>query len=282
MAWQTRRTSSVSARPTGTSSRARAGARGPDAPGRVQTRPGGVALNVAAGLAARGLRVSLAAAVGDDAEGRALAEWLRGAGVSPALLMVYENVATGRYVAIERPDGELLAAVADTLALDSILPEHLPLNPAPAADAWLIDANLPAPAIRRLACEPGRPLLMADAASEAKADRLRPILNQLDVIYCNRAEAEAICATGLNAARAAAEALCARGARRAVVTNGPLPAADAGPHGCVTLRPDPSPIRSVTGAGDALIAAHVAALMTGARPDEALAAGLAAARAQAA
>jgi sugar/nucleoside kinase (ribokinase family) len=262
--------------------RARGAARGVDTPGRVEVRPGGVALNVAAGLAAAGLRATLVAAVGDDDDGRRLAAAARGLGVDPSGLMVYENAATGRYVAIERADGELTAAVADTLALDSMRPEHLALDGLPRADAWLVDANLPPAVLRALAEAPGRPPLLADAASEAKADRLRPILGRLDALYCNRAEAEAICATGLNAARAAAEALVARGARRAIVTNGPLPASDAGPHGVVTLRPEAGPIRTATGAGDALIAAHVAGLLRGARPEEALAAGLAAARARAA
>ena len=262
--------------------RARPGARGPDAPGVVATRPGGVALNVAMALASAGLRVSLVCAVGDDAEGRALLGAAEAAGVDVEGALVYPGAATGRYVAIERADGELLAAVADAATTDSLAPEHLRTERLGAADAWLMDANLPPPVIRALAGQTERPPLVADAVSEAKAARLRPSLTRLAALYCNRAEAEAICATGLNAARAAAEALVARGVRRAVVTNGPLPAADAGPHGVVTLRPDQSPIRSVTGAGDALIAAHLAAWLCGRRPAEALAEGLAAARARAA
>ena len=262
--------------------RANPGARGADAPGLVVTRPGGVALNVALGLAAAGVAVTLVAAVGDDAEGRALAAMLEAAGVSAAGLIPYRGAETGRYVGIERADGELIAAVADLAALDAMAPAHLPLDALPPADAWLIDANLPAPVIRALAMLDDRPPLMADAVSEAKAAKLRPILARLDRLYCNRAEAEAICAAGLNAARAAAEALAARGVRRAVVTNGPLPAADVGAHGHVTLSPDKGAVRSVTGLGDALIAAHLAATLTGARPAEALAAGLAAARRRAA
>ena len=49
-----------------------------------------------------------------------------------------------------------------------------------------------------------------------------------------------------------------------------------------TLKPDSAPVRSVTGAGDALIAAHLAATLAGASPAAALAAGLAAARRRAA
>lgn len=258
------------------------GARGPDVPGTVRTRPGGVALNAALGLAALGLAVTLVSAVGEDAEGQALLAATARAGVTTQTVLVYPGAATGRYVAIERVDGELVAAVADLSALERLEPEHLPLERLAPAAAWLIEANLPAPVIRALAMQPGRPPLWADAASPAKATRLRPVLGQLAGLYCNRLEAEAICAVGLNAARAAAEALVGRGARRAVVTDGAQAAADAGAHGVAVLRPAPGPVRSVTGAGDALMAAHLAAVLRGARPDEALAAGMTAARAHAA
>ncbi|TVQ57634.1 MAG: kinase [Rhodobacteraceae bacterium] len=261
--------------------RPRAGGRGADVPGSVETRPGGVALNVALALAAAGLRVSLIGAVGDDDEGRLLAARLRAAGVGVDGLMTYEGAATGRYVAMERVDGDLLAAVHDASALDAMAPEHLPLAGLPPATAWFVDANLPAPVLKALAAAPDRPPLMADAVSVAKAAKLRPHLGQIATLYCNRSEAEAICATGLNAARAAAEALVRRGAARAVVTDGPQAAADAGPHAAVTLRPAAGALRSATGAGDALIAAHLAAHLGGARPEEALAAGLAAAGAHA-
>ncbi|SDZ94882.1 PfkB family carbohydrate kinase [Rubrimonas cliftonensis] len=266
--------------------RARPGARGaaprgPDAPGVVTVRPGGVALNVACALAAAGFAVSLVSAVGDDDDGDALLARIEAAGVNAGGVIRYAGAGTGRYVAIERADGELVAAVADAAALEAMTPAHLPLDRLAPAALWLTDANPSAAVIRALAMAPGRPPLAADATSEAKAVKLRPVLAELAAIYCNRAEAEAICATGLNAARAAAEALCARGAARAVVTNGVQPAADAGRRGVVTARPDPSPVRSVTGAGDALVAAHAGAALRGATPEAALAAGLAAAGAHA-
>lgn len=258
------------------------GARGADVPGTVRSRLGGVALNAALGLAALGLTVSLMSAVGEDAEGQALLAETAAQGVKTDAVLIYPGAATGRYVAIERVDGELVAAVADVAVLEAMEPAHLSLSRLTHASAWLMDANLPAPVIRALAGHPERPPLYADAVSPTKALRLRPVLGQLAGLYCNRMEAEAICAVGLNAARAAAEALVGRGVRRAVVTDGPLMAADVGPHGVTTLKPGAGPIRSVTGAGDALMAAHLAAVLRGARPDEALAAGLQAARRRAA
>ncbi len=258
--------------------RPRPGARGRDTPGEAERRIGGVAVNVALGLAAAGVAVSLVTAIGDDADGAEMLARLAEAGVSAEAAIRYSGAPTGRYVAIEKVDGELLAAVSDDRALDAMLPEHIPLSDLPAADAWFIDANLPPRVIRALSGAEGRPPLLVDAASEDKAPRLRDSLARIDTLYCNRREAEAIAAAGLNAARSAAESLVIRGVRRAVVTDGPLAAADAGPHGVAVLKPEARPLRSTTGAGDALIAAHIAACLAGARPEEALAAGLSAAR----
>ena len=185
-------------------------------------------------------------------------------------------------MAIEDDEGELLAAVADAAALDALTPADLSLDRALGAEAWFLDANLPAEVIRALAARERRPPLIADAVSPAKAQRLRPILDGLNGLYCNRAEAEAICAARFETAEAAARALVARGVTRAVVTDGPHAVADAGRHGVASLRPAGAALRSVTRAGDALLAAHLAATLKGQRPEAALAAGLAAVRRRAA
>ena len=258
--------------------RVRQGAQGRDTPGVVERRPGGVALNVARALAAAGCHAGLVAPLGDDEEGQSLSAALAAEGVETKGFCVRSREATGCYVAIERADGELLAAVAHTAALDALAPAELPLDRLPPAAAWFLDANLPEAVVAVLAARRQRPPLFADAVSEAKAPKLRPILAWLQGLYCNRVEAEAICGTGLDSAQAAAQALLALGVERAVVTDGPAAAADAGPQGLAAQEPDDGVVRSVTGAGDALLAAHLAATLSGRDAATALAAGLAAAR----
>lgn len=253
-------------------------AQGADTPGRVERRPGGVALNVARALAAAGCRATLVAPLGDDEAGERLRAALKEDEIATEGLLVRNGAPTGCYVAIERADGELLAAVADAAALDALTPAALPLDRHLAAQAWFLETNLPVPVIKALAERPERPALVADAVSQAKAPKLRPILDRLATLYCNRAEAEAICTTGFEAAAAAAGALVELGAARAVVTDGPHAAADAGRHGVTALRPADGGLRSVTGAGDALLAAHLTATLRGGDAETALAAGLAAAR----
>ncbi len=262
--------------------RAQAPTPGPDNPGRVERRAGGVALNVARSLATAGYRVALVAPLGNDEDGRRLRSALSEDGIETQGLLVRSEARTGCYVAIEDAGGELLAAVTEAAALDALTPADLSLDRLCDAKAWFLDANLPAAVIQALATWEERPSLIADGVSPAKATRLRPVLDGLDGLYCNRAEAEAICAARFETAEAAARALVARAVARAVVTDGPHAAADAGRHGVATLRPAGAALRSVTGAGDALLAAHLAATLKGQRPEAALAAGLAAARRRAA
>ena len=74
--------------------------------------------------------------------------------------------------------------------------------------------------------------------------------------------------------RAAAQAVRARGASEAVVTDGGRPATAIDGDRLVTLLPPPAAPRSVTGAGDAFVAAHLAARADGLAQEAALAAAL--------
>ncbi|MRX51406.1 kinase [Paracoccus sp. S-4012] len=251
-------------------------ARGDDAPGRIRRAPGGVAANVAMALARRGLTVELLAAVGEDVEGQALEAALTAAGVGTAGLA--RLAATDTYVAVEDADG-LVAAVADagTLAaageaLFAALDDGR--LPSPWRGVVLVDSNLTPEQVAALAAHPA----LADAplrlvpASPAKAPRLAPLLGRAGaVLHANRAEAEALCGRAFADATAAAEALIAQGAARAIVTDGPRRAADAARNAppLSEAPPDVAAVR-VTGAGDALLAAHLNAELNGASRADAL------------
>ncbi len=251
-------------------------ARGDDVPGTVVRTPGGVALNLALGLARLGLAPVLLGAVGDDAEGAALAAALTAAGVDAAHLTRLPGAATDRYVAIEDRDG-LVAAVADTAALDgagAIILAPLAGILAAGARTVVADGNLGA---RVLAALPVVPDLRIVGASPAKSTAWGALPRA--TLYLNRAEAEALLGRGVPSARAAAEALRAQGTARAIVTDGAAPAADASPAGTVSRVPAHARALRATGAGDAFAAAHIAAELRGTPPEAALALALAAAAA---
>jgi len=261
---------------------------GSDVPGRITRQPGGVALNIAVALRRCGLRPALLSAVGQDGDGTALVAACRRLGLITGLLHRPADMPTDRYIAIEGAQG-LVAAVADARTLDAAGAQIL----APLGDGRLGTADRPWPGVIVLDGNLGADLLAESAvsplftaadlrvasASPAKARHLRGLLPHPNVtLYLNLEEARMLCQTGFGSAPDAALGLLAQGATRVLVTDGGRACADgcAG-RGIVTALPPAVPVRRVTGAGDAFMAAHVAAERRGAGRGTALEAALRAA-----
>jgi sugar/nucleoside kinase (ribokinase family) len=245
---------------------------GADVPGTVTRQPGGVAQNVARALAALGRPVRLVAAIGRDSPGDALAADLADAGVDCAWLFRHEGP-TDTYLAIETADGALHAAIADCAGLDRAGPALLaPLRAAGWPGPIVADGNLAPPLLAAIAAS-GAPVAFVPA-SPKKLAALAPALNGPLTLYLNRAEAEALCNRPFPDSRAAALAVLARGPAAAIVTDGASTATFADADGLVTLVPPAVTPLSVTGAGDAFVAAHLAARADGLGREPALAAAL--------
>ena len=250
---------------------------GDDVPGRVARRRGGVAANIAVGLAARWVPVSLCAVVGADDAGAALIGDLQSRRVNCRGVLTIEGAATDTYLAIENDQGDLFAAIADGALLD----EHADAL-AGQAEAMLqfahcifLDANLPTAVLERLS-EAARDAgieIAANPVSPAKAPRLTFLLSGsfTPTLIANRTEAGVLLGTACENARDAAQALQARSNGVALVTDGPGPVALATPDGMIEAIPPSLPSgASVTGAGDALLAAFLASPHRQANPEAAL------------
>jgi sugar/nucleoside kinase (ribokinase family) len=255
---------------------------GGDVPGRIVRQPGGVAMNVAMTLRRFGLVPALLTAVGRDAEGDALLAVAAALGIVTAHVH-RSDLPTDRYMAIEGAGG-LIAAIADAHSLeragDAILG---PLTDGPLA-GWrgpvVLDGNLTEATLAGIAVSPA----FADAdlrvapASPGKAMRLLQLIAHPGAtFYVNRIEAGLLLHADPRDAAAAAAALRARGAHRVLVTDGAGAAALADADGIVQAVPPPVLVTRVTGAGDTVMAAHVAAELRGERAADALATALAAA-----
>ena len=252
-------------------------------PARFSARPGGVATNLARALVRLGVPTRLVGTVGDDGAAAILTRQLTGEGLE---LSVVERTgfATGQYLALHNPQGDLAAACVDDRVLseapsdlfDAALDALAVSTPADAL--WFLDANLPEEMLLRLAgrLETGR--LMANAVSDAKAPRLRPLLSRLDCLMLNRGEAAAL--TGLsqeNAPEQLTAALRRTGLKSFVLTSGGGEVVVLHEGEILHFSPKPNEIVDVTGAGDALCAGTVAALARGHSLPEAVPYGLAAA-----
>ena len=129
---------------------------GYDVPGRIARRMGGVALNVALAIGRLGRPVGLLTAVGRDAEGDALLAEAATHGVD-CNHVTRSGDPTDAYLAVENPDGEVFAAIADCASLEragEVI--FAPLDGAGYAGTLIVDGNLPQGLLDRL---PGSPAL---------------------------------------------------------------------------------------------------------------------------
>ncbi len=253
-------------------------------PGTSSSTVGGVGRNIAENLARLGSPTVLVAAVGDDLAGRAVVARTEAAGVE-CRHVVTSTHPTGTYAAVLDDGGDLLVAVADMRATDELTVSDLEVVPSllGGADALVLDANLDATVIRWLlsaAADAGIPGIL-EPVSVAKATEARPVLDgtvRVHTVTPNVDELAALVgapvAGDVDAIVAAAGLLHDRGVEHVWVRRGtlgsllsiaPRPTGDdPGPARRVVLVGAPATtVEDVTGAGDAMTAGYVHALLSG-------------------
>lgn len=227
---------------------------------------GGVARNVAENVARLGVRASLVSIVGDDDNGRALLDDLERLGIDTRAVTVSDAHATAEYVAVLQPDGELAVGLANMAVFEGITPALLRGIAPDLGSAWIFaDCNLPSDTLHELiGLARQRNLMLAiDAVSTPKVMRLPQDLSGLGVLFLNLDEARACLDRPEVPPEAAASALLARGAERVVLTLGDKGLVAADPCGIEAVGAIRAAIVDATGAGDALIAATLAAMLKG-------------------
>lgn len=245
----------------------------------VKTAPGGVALNVATNLAALDCDVTLASAVGRDADGDRIVAFLTQAGVETDYT-TRPDFGTASYTALLDSAGELQVGLADmdiyealTSAYCAELADQLSEWP-----VWFVDANVPQDGLEALLQISDDHQVFAAAVSPAKSQRLLPFLDGLTGVFANRAEASALTGLAVDGeedALAAAQALCSAGTGMAFVTMAELGAVAATVGTAKAWPTPPTKVRDVNGAGDAFAAGVIEALSRSPGLDEAMARGLA-------
>jgi 2-dehydro-3-deoxygluconokinase len=237
----------------------------------LRFRPGGGAVNAAVALARSGLRVGLAAALGDDAPGRALLARVAAAGVDvegvalvPARtgLVVLEDAGGTQHVVAHRAEDELPVSVPAGWAAAVLLLSGI--SPALAPIAGLCRAA-------RAARRTGTVVVVdLNARWHLWAGRdprtLHALLREADVVRCSAAD---LAGLGLDDAQVRA---VMRQSAALVLTQGAGAARVTGPFGEIALRPPVVATTRAAGAGDAFTAAICAEIARAgdhgpARPD---------------
>lgn len=235
-------------------------------PGRVIARPGGVAGNVARLLAALGHQVALGGAIGRDGNGAALRSLYEAEGIDTEAV-VEVDAPTGCYLALHQPNGSLLAALADAGAVEAFTRKHCETLP-PAllsADLWFLDANLPVGPLSLLMARAhalAKPMAV-DCVSAAKAPRLAPHLDKVQLLFGNLAELRALFGDQTLTAQDAMALALKAGPTEVVLTLGSQGFLVGSRQGVWQKSALLSPLKDVTGAGDAVIAAYLSARRQG-------------------
>lgn len=249
-------------------------------PGTMREEVGGAAFNTARVAARLGTEVSMMTARGGDAAGAAVTAAIMAAGLADLSVTHLDRV-TPSYTAILDDHGELVGAIADMrlydTAFDKLARRAATRIAVAAADAVLIDANLSETAIARITeIAAGKPVF-ANAISPAKAVRLIAFLPALSGLFMNGNEARAITGLDTDDEATLVTALRGLGLSSAVVTRGAGSVIGYDVRGAFLLTPPKVEAGDVTGAGDALAGATIAAQLAGKPLSEALRPGVAAA-----
>ncbi|WP_367714935.1 PfkB family carbohydrate kinase [Nitratireductor sp. GISD-1A_MAKvit] len=250
-------------------------------PGDLHEEVGGGIFNAARIAHRRGVAVSLFSLRGGDPAGEAVAHAVAEAGFED-LSVTFLDRTTPSYTAILDHDGELITGLADMALYETAFAKQMRRSKTraavAAANAILCDANMPADAVAALAALRGSTPLYAIAVSPAKAGRLVPSFAEIAVLFMNASEARSLCNQSASAPPGqTVQALRARGLNAGVITQGSnaLTVFDGSGHWSI-VPPRIDPVVDVTGAGDALAGATIAALMRGRSLPEAAREGVAA------
>ncbi|MBD2746608.1 carbohydrate kinase family protein [Microvirga sp. BT688] len=241
---------------------------------------GGVARNVAENVARLGVSVSLASILGQDDNGRALLDDLQRLGIGTQFMAISDEHATAEYVAVLQPDGELALGLANMSIFDGLTPALLRKVEPHFRSAWLFaDCNLPSETLHALVDVARRQslTLAVDAVSTPKVMRLPQDLTGVGLLFLNLDEARACLGEPEASPEKAAARLRACGAERVVLTLGGAGLIVADQSGARQVGATRAKITDATGAGDALIAATLVALVKGYSLTEAARLGTAAA-----
>lgn len=254
-------------------------------PATIQAAYGGVAHNISENLARLGQPVYLISAVGKDSTGDGLLQRISTAGVNTSAVLRTPAHPTGSYVGVINSSGELEFALDDMRAIAAITPAYIQehTNLFQQASLVFLDANLTPEtlaAIMDLAGEAGIPV-GADPTSVLLAEKLRPFLSRLFMLVPNSEEAAVLCGRSQPKDRGetldAAKCLVSQGVEIAIITLAELGVCYATSETSGFIPSIHTNILDPTGAGDALTAAVIFALLNDIPLDDAVRLGVSAA-----
>jgi len=251
-----------------------------DVPGQITIKAGGVARNIAENFARLGAPIVFSGIMGDDLQARLLIELSRAAGLdvypltrsAPApddvlRLKLPKVLPTATLNVVLGPDGRQIAGAFSGDILEALQPNDLDVlrELIAAAPTVICDGGLPSDVLIALRDRlPEEAFFYCNPGSMALAPRLELLLDRLDLLTCNHLEAQALTQVKVDGPAkliSAALILVKQGVKRAVVTFGARGLAYADEERSLYQPAWPVNLVDTTGAGDALAATMIEALL---------------------
>jgi pseudouridine kinase len=252
--------------------------------GAVRISAGGCARNIAENLARLGVATALLSVASGDDLGTSIVRHTERAGVDMDHVLIDPAQRAAAYIALLGDHGQLLLGVDDTVAVEAITPAYITAHRRllQGARMVVIDANVPLLAGRTVleVCAAADVPVALDPVAYGPALRYRDAIGQFALVVPNLVEAEVLSGvtiTNVDQGIRAARALVNRGVRIAIITmsaTGVVYATASASGHVPALQVE---IVDPTGAGDALTAAVVYALINELPLDEAVRLGVSAA-----
>lgn len=255
-------------------------------PAKVRTSYGGVARNVAENLARLGQEVILITAAGDDQNGTQVLAHTEDAGVDISHAIRTDVYPTGFYMGVVNKKGQVELAVDDMRVMSCLTPDELKTRTDLFKSASLVflDANLPEDTLKMAVglSHKYKVPVCADPASPSLALRLIPHLPALSLITPNSTEAGILSGKEFNSsdrksAMQVARHLVNLGVDIALITLAEFGVCYATSETSGQVPALKTKVVDPTGAGDALTAAVMFALLNEMDIDEAVKLGVSAA-----
>ena len=255
-------------------------------PAQIRRSYGGVARNVAENLALLGQPVRLISVVGQDASGDEILEHTAEAGVDVSAVLRSQDYPSGYYMGVVDENGMLQFAVDDMRLMDEISSKYLKEQEElfKTSSMVFVDANLPIKTLRTASslARHAKIPICADTAAFTLAERLVKFLPNFYLVTANSKEAGVLTnlsfeAADRDAAMEAARSLVNQGVRIALVTLAEYGVVYATSETTGHISAIRTPISDPTGAGDAMTAAVLFALLNDIDLDDAIRLGVSAA-----
>lgn len=226
-------------------------------PGRVNISAGGVARNIASSLSKMRILTELIVPFGGDDRAEVIQE-NSNRYLSLSHSIEFPEEETGSYLVLLDETGEMSSAVNDMRIMERMTREVLEKKKAviSSAELMILDTNLPQDTLEYLLTSFSNYTII-DTVSTTKAVRISKLLKSINLLKCNRIEAEAL--TGMVIRNRediliAGNTLVDRGAETVIITNGVEGAYLFEENDAYRFWSGHTDIENDTGAGDAFTA----------------------------